>query len=448
MRFTDNFLFTFIIPILPEILGQRLQQPASRIQALTSIILSMNALVSIVLAPLTGYLADKLSSRNRCLVVAWVVNMLGTAVTASATTLPVLIVGRLIQTLAGSVIWIVGMAMLANAAGAKHLGQAFGVAVLLVSAGLLTGPAVSAALYKFVSYPVMWSSAFIVLLTGLALQLLVIEPQQDEENTASTTKIQSTTNDEEQEIHDANDPLLPGSTPGETDTRTYYSTAATTTTETRSPPATADRNKEANIYWLILRRKRVAAGLLGDTLLAIIIASFEATIPLHIRKVFGWDSFHAGMLFLLLQAPTLILVVPVGWLKDRFGMRYPVSLGFVLLAPSLVLLGMPGECGLKGESGSVVYLVTLIAIGVWRTLILGYGGVEVLNGANELAEEKPGIFGSNRGYSRTFSMSNITWKGGMFIGPLVSGALTETVGYFYMNSILGTSHYLSSSLSA
>lgn len=83
---TDNFLFTFIIPILPEILESRLQQPAARIQELTSIILSMNALVSIILAPVTGYVADKLSSRNWLLIAAWVVNMFGTAVTAWSTT--------------------------------------------------------------------------------------------------------------------------------------------------------------------------------------------------------------------------------------------------------------------------------------------------------------------------------------------------------------------------
>ncbi|RAH71384.1 MFS general substrate transporter [Aspergillus aculeatinus CBS 121060] len=442
---TDNFLFTFIIPILPEILESRLQQPAARIQALTSIILAMNALVSIILAPVTGYVADKLSSRNGLLIAAWGVNMLGTVVTAWSTTLTGLIIGRLIQTVAGSVIWIVGMAMLANAAGARHLSKAFGVAVLLVSAGLLTGPAVSAALYKFVSYGVMWSSAFLVLLIGLALQLLVLEPRGDGARASSTTAPKDTgTRDEEQNseaqtLDATTAPLLPSSPAAEARSYTYHATTTPTTTDTDPPsPAGSSTPDKANIYWLILRKKRVAAGLLGDTLLAVVIASFEATIPLHIREVFRWDGFHAGLLFLLLQAPTLLLVVPVGGLKDRVGLRYPVSLGFGLLAPSLVLLGLPGHQGFLGTRGAVVYLVSLVAIGVWRTLILGYGGVEVLNGANELADEIPGIFGSNGGYSRSFSLSNVTWKGGMFVGPLVSGALTEAVGYFYMNLVLGT----------
>lgn len=34
-------------------------------------------------------------------------------------------------------------------------------------------------------------------------------------------------------------------------------------------------------------------------------------------------------------------------------------------------------------------------------------------------------------------MSNISWKLGMFVGPLVSGTLTEKMGYYQMNLVLG-----------
>jgi hypothetical protein len=59
------------------------------------------------------------------------------------------------------------------------------------------------------------------------------------------------------------------------------------------------------------------------------------------------------------------------------------------------------------------------------------------DGANAVEDEFPGIFGPNGGYSRSFSLSNITWKLGMFVGPLVSGTLTENFGYYYMNLFLG-----------
>lgn len=34
-------------------------------------------------------------------------------------------------------------------------------------------------------------------------------------------------------------------------------------------------------------------------------------------------------------------------------------------------------------------------------------------------------------------MSNISWKLGMFLGPVLSGILTESVGYYLMNVMLG-----------
>ncbi|RAK76885.1 MFS general substrate transporter [Aspergillus fijiensis CBS 313.89] len=391
--FADTFLFSFIIPILPDILQDRLQKPPSHTQLLTSILLSLNALVSILIAPFTGHLADGSKSKNQWMVISWVTNAVGTAITAWSTTVAVLFIGRLIQTLAGSVIWIVGMAILGDTVGAKHLAKALGLAMLFVSAGLLSGPAVSGSLYQFVSYSMTWASAFTVILVGTVLQLLIV----------GTFNYDMHVEDSSQEESQIRNQLLSSASHSES--------------------------------------TEVATALIADILFAIIIASFETTIPIHIKAVFHWESLQAGLLFLLLQAPSMILVIPAGWLKDRIGMRYPVTIGFLCLAPSLWLLGVPGHAQDvwwtdDEDTNRVIYIATLLAIGVWRTLLLGFGAVEVLHGANELSHEYPGIFGPHGGYSRSFSMSNISWKLGMFVGPLVSGTLTEKMGYYQMNLVL------------
>lgn len=82
----DTFLFSFIIPMLPDILENRLQLASSKTQFLTSVILSMNALVSIVIAPFLAFFADRLSSKNRLMVVSWLVNIIGTVLTAWSVT--------------------------------------------------------------------------------------------------------------------------------------------------------------------------------------------------------------------------------------------------------------------------------------------------------------------------------------------------------------------------
>lgn len=261
----------------------------------------MNALVSIIIAPVTGYLADKVYWKNSLMISCWVVNILGTAITAwSATCTSMvtfvnrylmagvivagLLIGRLIQTFAGSIIWIAGMAILGARAGSNHLAKAFSIVTLFASAGALSGPALSGALFQFASYSVTWLSALLMLAVGILIQSLVIERV------------------------------------------------------TEVDPKPAD-----NIY------------------------------------VYN----EAGGMFLLLQAPSLILAIPAGWLKDRIGMRLPATLGFLLMGAFLWFLGVPGNenfaWAADPRTGEAIYIVTLVGIGVSRTLLLGFGGVEVLS---------------------------------------------------------------------
>jgi hypothetical protein len=48
-------------------------------------------------------------------------------------------------------------------------------------------------------------------------------------------------------------------------------------------------------------------------------------------------------------------------------------------------------------------------------------------------EKRPGIFGPGGGLSRVFSMVDVASSLGLTIGPVVAGALTETVGYTLMS---------------
>lgn len=62
----------------------------------------------------------------------------------------------------------------------------------------------------------------------------------------------------------------------------------------------------------------------------------------------------------------------------------------------------------------------------------------------EIYEEHPERFGSSRNFSSGFSMTNFCWTAGMLVGPVLSGFLTRSVGYYYMNLTCGKSLMLSS----
>lgn len=56
----------------------------------------------------------------------------------------------------------------------------------------------------------------------------------------------------------------------------------------------------------------------------------------------------------------------------------------------------------------------------------------------EHMSQNPSIFGPNGGYSRAYAMGDTAAAIAMMVGPIVSGWLRQTVGYFYMNVIFGT----------
>ena len=51
----------------------------------------------------------------------------------------------------------------------------------------------------------------------------------------------------------------------------------------------------------------------------------------------------------------------------------------------------------------------------------------------------PRVFEINRSNLRVFSMTEVGFSLGMMLGPLLTGSLFETVGFFYMTVVLGKS---------
>jgi MFS family permease len=285
------------------------------------------------------------------------------------------------------------MAILGDAAGPKNLAKAIGLVCMFVSAGLLSGPAISGSLYNLAGYTVTWLVALAVLVVGTILQVLMIERSSKDQKTLES--------DDEESSPATATPIVPevaySGIPGHEETSALLRPSSSPLTRTtayrsfsnssskREPPKKADdpQKRPQSVYWVMIRRRRVITALVADILFAMIIASFETTIPLHIKAVFGWQTLGAGLLFLLIQLPSLVLLVPAGWLKDKIGMRYPVTIGFLLFAPSLWLLGLPGADGFKwanrGNAGQIIFIVSLLGIGVWRTLLIGFGAVEVMS---------------------------------------------------------------------
>ena len=93
--------------------------------------------------------------------------------------------------------------------------------------------------------------------------------------------------------------------------------------------------------------------------IAILISTFGATLPLHVRDVFGWGSMQSGLLFVA---------------------RRPTFIGLLFLTPLLWLLGVPGDhrfpSANEDDRGRILYSVTMVLVGSTLLLLNGAGTIE------------------------------------------------------------------------
>jgi len=125
--FTDMFLYGLIVPVLPFMLEERVHTPKSQIQSYVSTLLAVYAAASMVASPVSGILADKLSSsRQLPFLLGLIILALATVLLAVGQSIAVLTIARLLQGASSGVVWTVGLALLVETVGPENLGKAIG----------------------------------------------------------------------------------------------------------------------------------------------------------------------------------------------------------------------------------------------------------------------------------------------------------------------------------
>jgi MFS family permease len=266
-----------------------------------------------------------------------------------------LFAGRLIQSAASTVLWVVGFATLADNVPADELGKMYGFVTVAIGVGTSGGPLVAGILFDIGGYWVAWSSVLFVIVFDVILRCLMLERSRE---ASVPVRAEPDGQDPEREA------LLPPST----DPEPQVSTQA------------VSEKTGIQFYLCLCGNGRFVGGVVSYFCYAVLTASFDTTLPLHVRDAFHWGSLPAGLLFAAFQGPAVLLSVPVGWLKDRVGTRYPTTVGFALLVPLMWLIGVPGDERFPwayGEKiGSIIYSVSVTCIGVVICLLNGVGMME------------------------------------------------------------------------
>ena len=101
--------------------------------------------------------------------------------------------------------------------------------------------------------------------------------------------------------------------------------------------ANAGRRKRLPAVLRLLSSRRICVALWASFAIGTIFASLQTVLPIHMQEAFGWDSEGAGLIFLPLTLPSFLGPL-VGWICDRFGPRWPMTVGFLCLCPILTCI--------------------------------------------------------------------------------------------------------------
>ncbi|EPS33192.1 hypothetical protein PDE_08154 [Penicillium oxalicum 114-2] len=400
--FAETFLYGFLVPMLPYMLGSRLSVPHEKLQKLMSNVLAVHGIVSVIAGPVIGHFADKISSRKIPLQLSLLACIVGTGMVAAATSIPVLFAGRVMQGLAGASVWIVGCATVADNTDRSHMGKIQGIMMSFISAGLIGGPLVSGLVLEYFGYWTAWALPVALLGLDLLARFIMVEngPQIGKRDKEHMPRSEM--------CDDVTAPLL-GSTE-----------------DTKSGPVAQ------NFWRVILTDERALAALFIGIATKTIATSFHATLPLFIEEEFGWGSRESGGLFACLILPTLVFSPIAGWLRDRHGVKTPAAVSSFFQVIVFGLLGLVGTKAFSWTSptsgGDILYTGCVLAIGVAQPF-MNVGSVELSIVVKLYQEESPGIFGSDGGMSRVVSLIEVAASLGTVLGPVIGGFIKETFGY-------------------
>ncbi|PGH27862.1 hypothetical protein AJ80_00412 [Polytolypa hystricis UAMH7299] len=423
----ETLLYGFVVPILPYMLEVRLHRDPGETQSLTTGLLSIHGFVTLISAPVTAALLDKTANRKIPLLLSLAMCLTGTLLVAFTPTFWLLYLGRILQALAGSAAWLVCVAMLTENAGERSVGRMMGLSMSFVMTGTIGGPIVGGALLEWLGYWPAWCVPLGILLLDIIARLIMIEPPRQPRSDGSSATARDVAKADIENTETS--PLLPP-----------LPQVETAETEPQASDTTRPAGQSDGFYFEMLRDVRVLASLANSIVYSAIIAGFNTTLPVHLRQIFNWGSLNVGMTIFILQVPTIFFGPLSGWLRDRVGLRYPTTVGWVLLVPLMWCLGVPGNPTFPwadAEShGKAIFISCMAGIGVVSTLVQGSGFLHTIAVVQDIESKRPNIFGAHGGRSRAFAMNSVGFNLGQMLGPLLAGYLSEAIGYYYMNVTL------------
>lgn len=413
----------------------------SDVQTYVSALLAAYAGASVLFSPIAGILADKTSTRQGPFLLGLTALLGATVLLFLGSSIAVLAIARVLQGISAAVVWTIGLALCLETVGPENLGKTIGSVggrmrpsrrihanpsqiFSFISVGNLVSPLLGGVLYKKAGYPGVFGIGFAVLAIDFVMRLLVIEKKvarryeaedPSSVNDLNTTPSHQQDQGDEEQGNDEEQPLLGNE-------KNEFKLADDQPAIARKIPILP-----------CLKDPRLLTALLVAFIQALLLGSFDATVPTVGQELFDFDSLKAGMLFLPLGVFDFVIGPLAGWAVDRYGTKPAAVLGYGYLVPILVLLRLPHA---GGKDQIILYGTLLALCGIGLAVIGAPSIVEAGAVVQKYYEANPDFFGEDGPYAQLYGLNSMVFSAGLALGPELAGELKQSIGYGNMAAVL------------
>ncbi|KAG8533668.1 uncharacterized protein KY384_001409 [Bacidia gigantensis] len=413
--FTDIFLYAVIVPVIPFALRARIGVPEEDVQHWVSVLISVYGAALLVGSPVCGFLADRMTNRKLPLILGLLALAGATLLLCLGKTIGILLAGRVLQGISAAVVWTVGLALLADTVPPESVGQALGYVGISMSLGILVAPLLGGIVYANVGYYPVYFLAFGMIFLDIILRFMLLEKKP-----ARTWLREQTAAIREEQQEEKPDSTNPAAT-NEESIPTIEPSLSNSSSQQHVNPFKA--------LGILLSSRRLLAALVCTLFQSVLLTSWDATIPIYVNRIFGWSSLGAGLVFLPLILPTFMAPLVGRW-ADKKGPRWPTVTGFLFAVPFLVLLRLVDHNSIRQK----VLLCALLALtGLAITNALTPLEAEIVYIVRHKELTHPRAFGGRGAYATAYGLWNMAFAGGMLIGPLWGGFITQGAGWGTMS---------------
>lgn len=443
--FTDIFLYGVIVPVIPFAFEQRMGVSADATQSWVSTSLAVYGASMAVGSIVFGYLSDKLGNRRAGMLGGLLVLIAATLMLCLCKTLALFMVGRVLQGLSAAVVWSVGLAVIADTADSSEVAYYMAYPGIGLSLGTFFGPLLGGIVYDKAGYYAVFYLCFGLIALDIILRLLMIEREALEQKLSkvapdmSDLAIEEETKNcgvEQQTLPINDDERTDSHIMMEPDVEQQRLPGEDSSGEISSSCPAKPKGKilsKLPPIFLLLSSPRILTAVFQSFTLAWVMSSFDATLTIHLKDLFGFSSLGASLMLLGVAAPSVVEPL-VGKVSDRFGPRPVIIFGLVLMGVFLILLRLPDH---KSTQQIVEFAALLTMAGLGIICVFSPMLGELSNATLKIESRHQGIFGPGKGFGQAYGLFNVAFSLGSIVGPFQSGATNDNQGWGMTTLSLG-----------